>query len=256
MAKTVFITGGTGKIGGQLVAYFLREGWKVISTARKKENLSKLVERGILKEQEIEEIQLIPVDFLEEHASKKILDFFANRSDLSPHVLINNARSLTTLKIQENGISSRESLVNEYLVDVVIPYEISMGLSQAEGGKLEKIINISSIYGVVPFNPNLYTNYPHSSPIQYSLAKAATIHLSKELAIRLKDKNVQVNTVSYGGVKGRVDETFLQRYAQLCPDGDMLDEDQVIGPVAFLASEASKGMTGQNLIQDGGWTVW
>lgn len=256
MGKNIFITGGTGKIGGQLVAHFVTEGWQVVTTTRKAENLGKLVERGLLNGEEVKKISLIEVDFLHKEAIQKVLTFFESKKELYPHIIVNNARSLSTLGVEENGTSSRKKLLDEYLIDVVVPYELVMGLGYAKGSKLEKIINISSIYGLVPFNPNLYTNYPHSSPIQYSLAKAATLQLSKELAIRLADKSIQVNTVSYGGVKGRVDEAFLERYAKLCPEGVMLEEEQVIGPVAFLASDASKGITGQNIIQDGGWTTW
>ncbi len=169
--------------------------------------------------------------------------------------MVNNARTLDSLKVEEDGYSNRSMLMLEYLIDVVIPYELSIELASTSSS-LSSIINVSSIYGLVPFNPNLYDNYPHGAPIQYSLAKASVIHLSKELSIRLRDKGIRVNTVSYGGVEGRVSDDFKERYSTLCPEGNMLTEDQTIGPVHFLASDLSQGITGQNIIQDGGWTTW
>jgi NAD(P)-dependent dehydrogenase (short-subunit alcohol dehydrogenase family) len=72
----------------------------------------------------------------------------------------------------------------------------------------------------------------------------------------LAPRNVQVNCVSFGGVKGRADADFEARYAKLAPTGRMLDEKDIAGPVAYLLSDASVGMTGHNLVVDGGWTVW
>ena len=57
------------------------------------------------------------------------------------------------------------------------------------------------MYGIVPPNPNLYKKGESGTPIHYGVAKAALIHLTKELAIRLSDKQVRVNSISYGGVE-------------------------------------------------------
>jgi len=253
--KNIFITGGTGKIGGQIVAHYLREGQTVITTSRKKENALSLQSRFELSSKMMSNLHVIEVNFKDNNAEKTIINFFISNKKLLPHVLVNNARSLDNLKTDEKGQSSVDAIANEYLINVILPYRLSVGLANISP-VLYCIINISSIYGIVPFNPNLYTNYEKSAPIQYSLSKAAVIHLSKELSVRLREQKIRVNTVSYGGVIGRVDEDFKKRYALLCPEGVMLTEEQTTGPVIFLASEHSLGVTGQNIIQDGGWTVW
>ena len=48
------------------------------------------------------------------------------------------------------------------------------------------------MYGVVPPNKNLYTDKYKSSPIYYGVSKAAEIHLSKELAVRLQKKKLEL----------------------------------------------------------------
>ncbi|MGZ7244452.1 SDR family oxidoreductase [Streptococcus pyogenes] len=53
-----------------------------------------------------------------------------------------------------------------------------------------------------------------------------------------------------------MDDAFKARYGALCPAGRMLREDEIPGPVSWLLSDASSGMTGQVLSVDGGWSVW
>ena len=112
------------------------------------------------------------------------------------------------------------------------------------------------MYGVVPPNKNLYTDKYESSPIYYGVSKAAEIHLSKELAVRLADKKIRVNSISFGGIEGRVNKKFKNLYAKMCPLGRMLKPNEVFEPVWFLSSNQSSGATGHNLIIDGGWTTW
>lgn len=247
---TILITGGTGKIGGQLVRHFLRDGWRVFFTTRRVDAVELLRLRFDLQPPELENLFPVSVDLLAETAIDKVM---AAVEGQEINVLVNNARSLESLKINPNGISERKHLMDEYLMDVVVPYELATRFEESH--PLRHVINVGSIYGVVPFNPNLYDNYEQSAPIQYSLSKAAVNQLTRELAIRFRGR-CQVNTVSFGGVEGRVDEAFRERYADLCPEGVMLTEEQTVGPVAFLASAGSRGVTGHNLIQDGGWTVW
>ena len=133
---------------------------------------------------------------------------------------------------------------------------MAMALVGQEGSKLRSIINISSIYGMVAPNRTIYDDFERHAPIHYGVAKAALIHLTKEMAVRLADRGIRVNAVSYGGVEGRAKEEFIRRYSSLCPSGRMVPPQDVAGSVEFLASDASNGVTGHNLVVDGGWTVW
>ena len=82
------------------------------------------------------------------------------------------------------------------------------------------------------------------------------LHLTKDLAIRFRDKGVFVNAVSYGGVEGRVDEAFKRRFETLTPLRRMMQPEETIPAVEFLLTEKSGYMTGQNIVVDGGRTVW
>lgn len=249
--KVVLITGGTGKLGRLFVKHFADRGYKVIFTSRHRTKIDKLCEE--LKHLK-SKLFGIEVDFLERNFTEKIISFI-EEFKIFPEVLINNARNLENLKL-ETAVPERKQWLNEFLIDVVAPYEISIALAYHPNSKLKNIVNISSIYGVVAANPNLYENPQLESPIHYSVAKSALIHLTKELAVRLADKGIRVNCVSYGGVEGRVDEGFQKRYSNFCPSGRMLSESEVVGAVEFLVSDGASGITGHNLIVDGGWTIW
>ena len=251
-SRTILITGGTGKFGHALVSHFLMAGDRVITTCRSDESLEKLSAEypnaGNL-------LAGIKVDLIESGAITAVIDQL-NAQDLSPNCLVNNARSISFLKIDQNGLVSRENFANEYLLDVIVPYELTMALMMQKDSQLRRVVNIGSMYGTVAANPRLYIDPIQQSPLQYSVAKAALAHLTKELAVRLAINEIQVNCVAFGGVEGRVDEAFKQRYAQLCPMGRMLRDDEVVGPVDMLLSDKCSGITGHILAVDGGWGIW
>jgi NAD(P)-dependent dehydrogenase (short-subunit alcohol dehydrogenase family) len=253
--KVILITGGTGKVGLQLLSHYLRSGWKVIFTSRSLKKGQAVIIDSDLKNWKKNAL-VCEADFTKPDANLYLTDQIESNK-LWPNVIIHNARSIETLSTGAEGISSTKSLMDEYLVDVVVPYTLSMEILKKQSSQqLKNLIFISSMYGIVAPTPALYEHDLRKSPIQYGLAKSAQIHLTKELAVRLADHGIRVNCISFGGIEGRMDQKFLQRYAALTPQKEMLKEEDVIGPVDFLVSEASKNMTGHNLIVDGGWTIW
>lgn len=252
-SKTVFITGGTGLIGYELVKDLQAAGFNVCFSSRNDEKI-KLIEAQLNTGAGVPFVRGIKVNFLD-HPLKTLHAFF-KENNIKPNVLINNVRDINYLKVDRNGVTDYNIFLSELELGVIIPYQLSMSLACESVYKLENIINISSIYGVVPPNDSLYVDGYHSSPIQYGVAKAGLIHLTKELAVRLAHINIRVNSISFGGVEGRSDEEFKMRYSRLTPMNRMLSKSEVSGPVKFLISDASSGMTGHNLVYDGGFTIW
>ncbi|MEI6791471.1 MAG: SDR family oxidoreductase [Myxococcaceae bacterium] len=249
---TIVLTGATGKLGRQLAVGFAAQGHRLIFPTR---NVKSAVElESLCIHAGAKEVVFISVDLMSEMAVDDIQKELLKRS-LFPNILVNNARNIEYLTT-ENGLISRKNWQGEFLLDVIAPYELTMGLVTLEGSKLKKVINVASIYGMMVPNLILYEDPNKQSPINYGVSKSALIHLTKELAVRLASKGIEVNSVSLGGVSGRVNEEFQQRYGRLCPSGRMLSDNEIFGPIGFLASEDSNGMTGHNLVVDGGWTIW
>ncbi len=250
--RTILITGGGGKVGRSLVSHFLVTGDRVITTCRTHESLEKLAAEHA---HHGERFVGIKVDLTETDAIKTLREQL-DRQDIQPDCLVNNARSIGFLKIGEEGLVSRENFANEYLLDVIVPYELTMALTTQKDSQIRRVVNIGSQYGTVAANPHLYTDPIKQSPVHYGVAKAALAHLTKELAVRLAEKGIQVNCVAFGGVEGRVDEAFKQRYAQLCPMGRMLRDNEVVDPVDMMLSDKCSGVTGHIFAVDGGWGIW
>lgn len=116
------------------------------------------------------------------------------------------------------------------------------------------IINISSIYGVVSNDPNLYLDTDMKQPPTYNFVKAGMINFTRYLACYYGKQGVRANCISPGGYANNQPQPFVERYASRVPVGRMLGNEDIKGAVVFLASDASAYVTGVNLMVDGGWT--
>ena len=131
---------------------------------------------------------------------------------------------------------------------VTLPYFEEVG-----GGV---IVNVSSTYGNVSANKNIYGDSGINSPVAYGTSKSAIINLTRYMATHLADKKIRVNVLSPGGVFNNQSIEFLENYKKLTPLGRMANAEEYQGAILFLMSDASSYMTGANLVVDGGWTAW
>jgi NAD(P)-dependent dehydrogenase (short-subunit alcohol dehydrogenase family) len=248
--SAVLVTGGTGKFGKVIIKSLIEKGVDVAFTSRSETKIKALLDNlGDIKPRLIGlQIDLEQPDLINSLAER------LKKESFYPEALINNARNLEYLK-SEDGTMSAGNWHGEYTLGIVVPYQLTQFLNRFSCKGFKKVINIASMYGVVAPNMNLYDD-PSHSPINYGTVKAAMIHLTKEMAVRHAKDGIAVNAVSYGGVEGRVNEEFKKRYANLCPINRMLKESEIAGPIKFLLSENSSGMTGHNLVVDGGWSIW
>jgi len=138
-------------------------------------------------------------------------------------------------------------------------------VTQLFGGDMAKagrgsIINIGSLYASVSpdarFYDHIVSDPPFLKPPAYGASKAAVVNLTKYFATAWGPLGVRVNTLSPGGVLGAQDERFKSKFTARVPLGRMAVHQDLIGPLQFLASDASAYVTGAELRVDGGFTVW
>lgn len=136
------------------------------------------------------------------------------------------------------------------------------GAPMAERGR-GVILNIASDLGVIAPDQRIYRQPGISrdeeqpvKPVTYSVIKHGLIGLTRYLATYWADRGVRVNAISPGGVFNNQDPAFVERLTRLIPMGRMAKVDEYRSAVQFLCSDASSYMTGQNLVMDGGRSVW
>ena len=120
------------------------------------------------------------------------------------------------------------------------------------------VVNIASMYGQVAPDAGLYDERAQQSPFHYGPAKAGLIQLSRHLAAELGPEKIRVNALVPGAFPqpGKMPAGLEGRLAGKTMLGRIGRAGEIGGPLVFLASPASRYVTGASLNVDGGWTAW
>lgn len=181
------------------------------------------------------------------------------------HVLHNNAASKSE-DMEAFFASFEEYSINEWRRISSVNIDGMFLVAQAVGRKMVEqgggsIVQTASIYGVVAPDQRIYEGSSYlgrqiNTPAVYVVTKSAVVGLTRYLATYWASSNIRVNCITPGGVESGQNETFVDRYSQRVPLGRMARSDEMVGALLYLASDASSYVTGQNLIIDGGLTIW
>ena len=135
----------------------------------------------------------------------------------------------------------------------------TFGPAMVQAGR-GSIVNIGSLYASVAPDMRNYDHLgydpPFLKPPAYGASKAAVVNLTKYLAALWGPSGVRVNALSPGGVLGEQDPEFKRKFCDRVPLGRMAVASDLVGPLLFLASDASAYVTGTNVQVDGGFTAW
>ena len=124
------------------------------------------------------------------------------------------------------------------------------------------IVNLSSIYGLVGQDLEIYKGTDMEENLSYSVIKGGINNLTRQMGSYYGKLGIRVNAVCPGGVINSEDKKYLKtqksfekRYTEKVPLKRFARTDEVASAVIFLSSEASSYMTGSLLTVDGGWTA-
>ena len=267
--KICVVSGGLGQIGAQFAKELYSRGARVAIFTKNAdpERFEKVFPAARYSR---DNMKCYPVDITRKESIERALDEIRQVWGGAPDVMINNA-GIDTQPSAPPEVSGPFEQFPEAVFREVVETNLTgtflacqaVGSRMVEEGKGGSIINVGSIYGMVSPVQDIYaykkemTGTPFIKPVAYSAAKSGIYNLTRYLATYWGRKGIRVNTLTPSGVfRDTQDKKFQENYCARMPIGRMANEDEYNGAMVFLASDASKYMTGSNLVVDGGWTAW
>ncbi len=254
--RAAIVTGGAGHIGSA-IADALAELGAHVAIVDMDASRARNVASAIGTQHSVQ-VMPLAVD-LEDEASvreipKRVVDELG-RLD----VLVNCAALVGTSGLEGWAVPIRSQSVKSWRraleVNLTAPFVLAQAAMEALGAhNCGAIVNVLSIYGLVGPDERLYEGTPLGNPAAYGASKAGLMQLTRHLATTLAP--IRCNAITPGGVERGQADAFKERYVARTPLGRMAIEEDFKGAAAFLASDASAYVTGQNIVVDGGWTAW
>ena len=256
------ITGAAGLLGSEHCRALLEINANLILIDINFKKLNNLKE-VLLKDFPDSKIILIKTDISRESSIKKTYKKLI-KNNINLHVLINNAaidskvlknkKMTNTEKFENLNLKTWEKHLNVGLTGAMLcsKYFGSLISNNKSGGV---IINVASDLSVIAPNHTLYEK-GISKPVMYSIIKHGLIGLTKYISTYWNKNKVRCNAISPGAVEDNQSSAFIKRLKRQIPLNRLAKRNEYKGAIQFLCSDASKYMTGQNLIIDGGRSVW
>jgi NAD(P)-dependent dehydrogenase (short-subunit alcohol dehydrogenase family) len=265
--RVCLITGGSGLLGSQHSRALAEIGAKVVIADINFER-AEAVAASIRSEYHSDTAIPLMLDVTCKQSVAAGLQAILERLG-AVHVLVNNA-AVDPKVIKDSLVES--SRLENFPLDQW-HFQIDVGLtgaflcSQIFGGWMAShgggvILNIASDLSVFAPDQRLYRKLSVAAdmqpvkPVTYPVIKTALIGLTRYLATYWNEAGIRVNALSPGGVFNGQDDEFVARLSQLIPLGRMAEKEEYRAAIQFLCSDASSYMTGQNLVIDGGRSVW
>jgi len=253
--NVVVITGGAGLIGRGFVKAVAENGGTVIIADIDKLSGSN-AEVELATELGTDRIEFLETDITSRESITSMLDVIL-RKHQKIDALVNNAyprNSHYGRKFEDVTYEDFCDNMNLHLGGYfLMSQEVSRVMMKQKSGA---IINIASIYGFMAPRFDLYESANFTSPVEYSAIKGGLLSLTKYLASYLGKHDIRVNAISPGGVHDNQPEAFVEKYCRKTVIGNrMAESDDLTGALIFLLSDASRYITGQNIVVDGGWSI-
>lgn len=254
--RTCLIAGGSGRIGYPIARTCATLGARVIICDQEAETCEKLAAE-LPRPSQSEHIG-IGIDLTDESQLSAFGDRFQNGLEFD--ALIHCVGLTSHSRLDGYAVPLNQQSVDAWRVALEVNLTTAFALCQQLEPALRKsphasVTLLSSIYSELGPNNSFYDGTDMANPVAYGASKGGLLQLMRYLATQWAPE-IRVNAVSPGGVEDGQPASFIDKYTQATPLKRMATPDDIAWPVAFLASDAARYITGHNLIVDGGLSAW
>ncbi len=263
--KTILLTGASGYLGREIAKLFATNEAQVLLLGRSTQT-PRLIEE-IKSQTGNKKIHGFQADLYDAKQVSKTLEEIKKQFQVD--VLINNAYDMGSRTGFNTERGRLENLgfkewQRAFESGIYWAFQLSQSMAEMMKKKGGSIINVSSMYGVVSPNPDLYEGTSFFNPATYSVMKSGLLGLTRYLASFCAKDNIRCNAVSPGPFSNTKtssansvspNDPFLNRVAQRTVLKRIGKPEELDGVFLLLASDASSYITGQNFIVDGGWVI-
>jgi NAD(P)-dependent dehydrogenase (short-subunit alcohol dehydrogenase family) len=245
--KTAVVTGGSRGIGLMIARGLVEAGAKVYVSSRKKdacdETAAELSKLGTCV--------AAPADVSTDAGARALVEQVSAREPRL-HILVNNAGANWGAPLAEFPDSGWDKVL---ALNLKGPFHVTRAFlplleKAASADDPARVINIASIDGL---------RVPILETYSYSASKAALIHMTRVLAVRLAPHHITVNAVAPGPFESKMMAETLKNFGDAIvatvPLGRIGRPDDMAGVAIYLSSRAGAYLTGTVIPVDGGITV-
>jgi len=246
--KVIIITGGGQGIGKVYAEKLAEEGAKIVIAEMNEEKGMAVAERINTRGRTAVALKTDVTD----EASTQAMARDAVKKFGRIDVLVNNAAAFSTLgtkPFQDISVKEWDMVMAVNLRGPFLCVQAVASIMKEQ--KKGKIINTSSDSW----------NVGRSGYLHYITSKAGTVGMTNGLAKELGDWNINVNAVSYAGIKTEIERaTYTAEHSDFLTSQQAIKRrgvpEELVGTLIFLASEDSDFLTGQTIHVNGGLTFF
>ena len=255
--KNILVVGGAGLLGKEFCNEISKSGAMVIAVDINKLALKKLnlIQKNII---------CLHIDVTKEKsikASKKIIQEKVGKLD--GIVISSGIDAKFSPQIQKNflpfekfSLRQWESEIETGLTGIFLLLKHFSDILNSSSS----VVIISSDLSVISPDQRVYNlGFPelvNFKPLSYSTIKSGITGIVRYLSTYWAPRNIRINSISPGGVQQDQPENFRKALEERIPLGRLARKNEYNKVVRFLLSEGSSYLTGQNIVIDGGRSVW
>ncbi|QQZ08621.1 SDR family oxidoreductase [Heyndrickxia vini] len=244
--KTAIITGGSSGLGSQMALALAEAGANIVICSR---NIQACQEMSDLLNQQGYHSIALKCDITNQEDIDYVVDeTIKNFGTID--ILINNSGTSWIAPVLDIPADKWDKVMNVNLKGMFFFSQAVAKIMKDQGGG--KIINISSVTGLFGTNPAFLDS------VAYNTSKGAVVSLTKDLAVKLAQYNIQVNAIAPGFFPTKITKALDKATTIILskiPAKRFGTDQDLKGSALFLSSKASDYITGQLLVVDGGLTT-